>query len=148
MHDPFAMRPFFGYNFGDYCKHWLTMESRPGAKLPKIFHVNWFRKNEQGKFMWPGFGENARVLDWVLRRVQGEECAQKSPIGYLPKDDAINTEGLDKVDMRALNHLPRQFWEKECGEIKKYFKEQVGADLPDAVYEELAALEKRVQDMS
>ncbi len=148
MHDPFAMRPFFGYNFGDYLKHWLSMESKPGLKLPKIFHVNWFRKDDNGKFMWPGFGENARVLEWVLRRINNEECAQMSPIGYLPKDDAINTEGLGKVNMKALNHLPKDFWVRECGEIKKYFDEQVGADLPEAVSQELASLEKRVKEMS
>ena len=148
MHDPFAMRPFFGYNFGDYCKHWLSMESRPNSKLPKIFHVNWFRKDDNGKFMWPGFGENARVLEWILRRVDGEEVAEKSAIGYLPKENSINTDGLGKVDMNALNHLPKDFWIQECAEIKKYFHEQVGADLPEAVSQELDALEKRVLDMS
>ena len=148
MHDPFAMRPFFGYNFGDYCKHWLSMESKQGARLPKIFHVNWFRKDAKGKFIWPGFGENARVLDWILRRVDGEDCAEKSAIGYLPKEDAINVDGLDKVDMKALLHLPKDFWTEECGEIRKYFHEQIGSDLPEAVAEELASLENRVSDMS
>ena len=148
MHDPFAMRPFFGYNFGDYCKHWLSMESKPGVKLPKIFHVNWFRKDDNNKFMWPGFGENARVLEWIMRRVDGEECAEKSAIGYLPKENSINTEGLGKIDMNALNHLPKDFWTNECTEIKKYFNQQVGADLPEAVLQELASLEKRVATMS
>lgn len=75
MHDPFAMRPFFGYNFGHYLDHWLNFGKKDGLKLPKIFHVNWFRKGDDGKFLWPGFGENARVLDWICRRVDNEECA-------------------------------------------------------------------------
>jgi len=86
MHDPFAMRPFFGYNFGHYMKHWIDMEQRQGAKIPKIFHVNWFRKDNEGKFLWPGFGENSRVLDWIFKRLDGNEnIAKKSPIGYIPK---------------------------------------------------------------
>lgn len=76
MHDPFAMRPFFGYNFGHYLKHWLSFEKKDGLKLPHIFHVNWFRKDDNNKFLWPGFGENSRVLDWICRRVDGEDVAQ------------------------------------------------------------------------
>ena len=76
MHDPFAMRPFFGYNFGHYLKHWLSFEKKDGLKLPRIFHVNWFRKDDNNKFLWPGFGENSRVLDWICRRVDGEDIAQ------------------------------------------------------------------------
>ena len=72
MHDPFAMRPFFGYNFGRYLEHWLSMDGRKGVRLPRIFHVNWFRRDEAGRFLWPGFGENARVLDWICRRLDGE----------------------------------------------------------------------------
>lgn len=81
MHDPFAMRPFFGYNFGHYLQHWLSMEKRANAKLPRIFHVNWFRKDAKGKFLWPGFGENCRVLEWIAKRVAGLDCAVESPIG-------------------------------------------------------------------
>lgn len=84
MHDPMAMRPFMGYNFGHYLNHWLSME-KPGRKLPKIFHVNWFRTNDKGKFMWPGFGENIRVIDWILQRCAGADVADASPIGFLPK---------------------------------------------------------------
>jgi len=148
MHDPFAMRPFFGYNFGDYLAHWLSMDQVKGAKLPKIFHVNWFRKNADGKFIWPGFGENARVLDWILRRVEGEDVAQKSAIGYLPTNNSINMDGLSEpVDMKELFSLPKDFWQSEVVQIRDYFNEQVPKDLPNAVGEQLAQLEKRVNDM-
>ena len=81
LHDPFAMRPFFGYNFGHYLNHWVNIQSRPGLKLPKIFHVNWFRKDSEGKFIWPGFGENSRVLEWIFKRVEGQDIAETTPIG-------------------------------------------------------------------
>lgn len=113
MHDPFAMRPFFGYNFGHYLSHWLSMETK-SQNLPKIFHVNWFRKDEQGKFLWPGFGENSRVLDWILRRIDNEDCAKESPIGLIPKDDALNLKGLSqKIDMDRIFEIPKEFWLQE-----------------------------------
>lgn len=147
MHDPFAMRPFFGYNFGDYCQHWLNMEKKPGVKLPKIFHVNWFRKDANGKFIWPGFGDNVRALDWVIRRCNNEDVADESAIGYLPKENTIPTEGLGNVDMKELNRLPKAFWQRECGEIRDYFDKQVGKDMPDEVYNQLNELEQRVGQM-
>ena len=148
MHDPFAMRPFFGYNFGDYCKHWLSMQNKQNVKLPKIFHVNWFRKNpEDGSFLWPGFGENARVLDWIIKRVDNQDVADKSAIGYVPKQGSINTDGLGPIDMEECNRLPKDFWSREVEEIDKYFKEQVGSDLPEEVATELSNLRNRVNDM-
>ena len=84
MHDPMAMRPFLGYNFGEYLQHWLDQD-KPGRHMPRIFHVNWFRLDSQGKFAWPGFGENIRVIDWMCRRLDGEDIAVESPIGLLPK---------------------------------------------------------------
>lgn len=152
MHDPFAMRPFFGYNFGDYLAHWLSMESRKApTHLPKIFHVNWFRKDSAtGSFLWPGFGENARVLEWIFKRCSREgedEAAKKSIIGWLPEDGAIDTEGLgSKVDMGALFDVPAPFWQKETKELRAYFTQQVGADLPAQVAAELKALEDRVHN--
>ncbi|KAJ8406983.1 hypothetical protein AAFF_G00292590 [Aldrovandia affinis] len=152
MHDPFAMRPFFGYNFGDYLAHWLSMENRQGpTQLPKIFHVNWFRKDPQsGAFLWPGFGDNARVLEWIFRRCgrQAEDdAADKSLVGWVPKADAIDLQGLsDKVDMGALLSLPKAFWEKETQELRAYFTQQVGADLPPQIEGELKALEERVRE--
>lgn len=148
MNDPFAMRPFFGYNFGEYLQHWLSMEARAvaaGGLPPKIFHVNWFRKSAGGKFLWPGFGENARVLDWVLRRIEEEPCFVESPIGKLPSD--LRTEGLvEPIDTNQLFSLPRDFWMRECDEIGQYFKLQVGADLPTAIDQELIAQKKRFEN--
>ncbi|XP_069007210.1 phosphoenolpyruvate carboxykinase [GTP], mitochondrial-like [Embiotoca jacksoni] len=149
-HDPFAMRPFFGYNFGDYLAHRLSMQSRKApTHLPKIFHVNWFRKDPaSGAFLWPGFGENARVLEWIFKRCGREredEAAKKSIIGWLPVDGAIETKGLGgKVDMGALFDVPEPFWQKETKELRAYFTQQVGADLPAQVEAELKALEDRV----
>lgn len=121
MHDPFAMRPFFGYNFGHYLEHWLSMEDR-SSKLPKIFHVNWFRKGSDGKFLWPGFGENSRVLDWILRRIDNEDCAQDTPIGLLPSESALKLEGLkEKVNFEELFSLPREFWDEEVSFFYDFF---------------------------
>lgn len=145
MHDPFAMRPFFGYNFGDYLAHWLSMENKPNAQLPKIYHVNWFRKGADGSFLWPGFGENSRVLDWIFRRLDGEDVAQRSAIGYIPKFEAFNLNGLrESVDMKELFNLPKDFWQQEVKEIRKYFEEQVNSDLPNEIAEELKKLEERI----
>ena len=146
MHDPFAMRPFFGYNFGDYMAHWLSMQNRTSntANLPKVYHVNWFRKDDQGNFMWPGFGENARVLDWILKRVDGQDVATSTPIGNIPKFDSLDISGLGSIDMDSLFDVPKDFWLQECQEIRKYFNEQVSQDLPDAIGAELNSLEQRV----
>jgi len=149
MNDPFAMRPFFGYNFGNYLKHWLSMESRTVKPMPKIFHVNWFRKDNKGSFMWPGFGENARVLDWVMKRIDNEDVADESAIGLVPKSKTINMEGIEdmNVDMHELFSLPKEFWTEEVRAIEKYFDEQVGDDLPNEIREELKKLEKRVEKL-
>jgi len=148
MHDPFAMRPFFGYNFGHYLSHWLSMESRTSKPMPKIFHVNWFRKIEKGGFLWPGFGENIRVLDWILQRIDGEDVAEKSAVGLVPRAGTLNIEGIEnEVDMEELFSLPKEFWEQEVREISKYFDEQVNDDLPNEVREELKKLDKRVEKM-
>ncbi|OXU28699.1 hypothetical protein TSAR_007135 [Trichomalopsis sarcophagae] len=147
MNDPFAMRPFFGYNFGHYLDHWLSMSRVENAKLPSIFHVNWFRKGPNG-FLWPGFGENSRVLDWILRRIDGEDIAVDSPIGYLPKPESLNLEGLaDKVDLQELFSLPKEFWKKEVSELREYLDKQVNDDLPKAILEELDNLEKNVDKL-
>jgi len=147
MHDPFAMRPFFGYNAGHYLEHWLSMD-QPGRKLPKIFHVNWFRRDQTGGFLWPGFGENSRVLEWVLRRCHGEDLAQHSPVGLVPKAGTLNMEGLKEcIDLEQLFHLPKEFWQHEVDNLQQYFGQQFGSDLPNAIAEELNNLKKRVEQM-
>uniref|UniRef100_A0A8D2MNP9 Phosphoenolpyruvate carboxykinase, cytosolic [GTP] n=1 Tax=Zonotrichia albicollis TaxID=44394 RepID=A0A8D2MNP9_ZONAL len=147
MHDPFAMRPFFGYNFGKYLAHWLSMAHRPAAKLPRIFHVNWFRKDSQGKFLWPGFGENSRVLEWMFNRIEGKASAKPTAIGYIPTDAALNLKGLEDINLTELFDISKDFWEKEVEEIKHYFEVQVNADLPYEIERELLALEMRIKQL-
>ncbi|KAK2110219.1 Protein kinase C-like 1 [Saguinus oedipus] len=147
MHDPFAMRPFFGYNFGKYLAHWLSMAQHPAAKLPKIFHVNWFRKDKEGKFLWPGFGENSRVLEWMFNRVDGKAGAKLTPIGYIPKEGALNLKGLGHVNTMELFSISKEFWEKEVEDIEKYLEEQVNADLPCEMEREILALKQRISQM-
>jgi len=153
MHDPFAMRPFFGYNFGHYLSHWLSMD-KPERDMPKVFHVNWFRKNDAGKFMWPGFGENARVLEWVFNRTEANPCAESvtnSAVGILPTAGAINTSGLDGFeDPSALADcfsIDQKFWNDEIEAIRKYFDEQLQTDLPKEIGDELDSLADRVGKM-
>ncbi|MEQ2188939.1 Protein kinase C-like 1 [Goodea atripinnis] len=148
MHDPFAMRPFFGYNFGQYLSHWLSMADRPGTKLPKIFHVNWFRKSPKAGFLWPGFGDNIRVLDWMFRRMNGNTGAMPSAVGYLPCYDSLNLQGLEgKVNLNELFSLDQEFWQKEVEEVRKYFTTQVNDDLPNEVARQLELLQQRVRQM-
>uniref|UniRef100_A0A914W8E3 Phosphoenolpyruvate carboxykinase [GTP] n=1 Tax=Plectus sambesii TaxID=2011161 RepID=A0A914W8E3_9BILA len=149
MHDPFAMRPFFGYNFGHYLQHWLDMPAKnPNAKLPKIFQVNWFRKGADGSFLWPGYSDNSRVLDWILRRVNNEpNIADTTPIGHVPKKSAFRLDGLgndvtDKWD--ELFDVPREFWNEETNLVTKYFEEQVGQDLPKEMWRQRDLLRERL----
>ena len=144
LNDPFAMRPFFGYSFVQYLEHWLSLQHRPGVKLPKIFHVNWFRKNSAGKYIWPGFGENIRVLDWICRRCDGEDVAQDSVIGRIPKPGTINTEGLGDVNMEELFDIPKAELEQEIVDLEKYFDEQLSGELPRAVATEFDHFKERV----
>ncbi|XP_077316705.1 phosphoenolpyruvate carboxykinase, cytosolic [GTP] [Lithobates pipiens] len=147
MHDPFAMRPFFGYNFGRYLAHWLSMEHLPSAKLPKIFHVNWFRKDMQGNFLWPGYGENIRVLEWMFNRINGEDCAKETPIGYIPAEGCLNLKGLGDINMEELFEISKEFWEDEVKDIRKYLDDQVNADLPYEIEWELESLEERLKQL-
>ena len=144
LHDPFAMRPFFGYNFSHYLQHWLSLQHQPGVKMPKIFHVNWFRKSD-GKFAWPGFGDNIRVLDWIFRRCDGEDIAQSSPLGLIPKEGTINTEGLGPIDMAALFEMPKEDLREEAAIMEDYFEKQLSGDLPAEVRQELEQFKGRVE---
>lgn len=147
MHDPFAMRPFFGYNFGHYMSHWLRLGAKPNRQLPRIYHVNWFRRAAaDDSFLWPGFGENSRVLDWILRRLDGSVGAADSPIGRLPhiKDLNLNSLSLSKAQLDELFSVPVDFWREDAAELRKYFSEQVGADVPPEINEQLAQLDARL----
>jgi phosphoenolpyruvate carboxykinase (GTP) len=144
--DPFAMLPFCGYNMADYFSHWLSMEGRTDpAKLPKMFYVNWFRKDPQGRWLWPGFGENSRVLEWVFERCAGTGAAVETPIGILPAPGAIPTEGLDvpAADMDELLRVNLDEWRREVPSIADHYT-AMGDRLPPALWAELDALKARL----
>lgn len=145
-HDPFAMLPFCGYNMGDYFGHWLTMGKKEGVELPRIYYVNWFRKGEKGEYLWPGFGENSRVLKWVFERTNGRAEAVTTPIGYLPAEKAIDITGLSLVSnaMELLLKVDPEAWLKEVEEISHYFT-LFGDRLPVALQDELRELKKRLE---
>ncbi len=147
LHDPFAMRPFFGYSFVQYLEHWLSLQDRPGVKLPKIFHVNWFRKNSEGKFIWPGFGENLRVIDWALRRCDGEDIADPSPLGLIPKQDTLNVNELSGVDYEALFKQNKAELEADVQDTQEYFDRELPGQLPAPLQAELDALRDRISKM-
>ncbi|MGD8150805.1 phosphoenolpyruvate carboxykinase (GTP) [Ornithinimicrobium sp. Y1694] len=146
--DPMAMLPFIGYNAGDYLNHWLEVgKSADADKLPKIFLVNWFRRDEDGGFLWPGFGENTRVLKWMVDRLEGEVEASESPIGYLPHAEDIDTEGLDTSteDVEKALAFNAAEWEKELPLIREWF-DKFGESLPSALEDELSTLEQRLEE--
>ena len=143
--DPMAMRPFVGYNMGDYFKHWLDM-GKVIPNAPKIFHVNWFRTDDEGNFIWPGFGDNMRVLLWILARCEDKVDAVETPIGFVPKAEDINIEGLKDVTIdtiRELLTIDVKSWKDDIANIKDFYA-QIGDHVPAEMYEELAALEARL----
>ena len=141
--DPMAMLPFCGYNMGDYFAHWIEMGEKLGDKAPKIFNVNWFRLDEDGNFLWPGFGDNLRVVDWILSRCAGEVDAVETPIGYVPKPEDINLEGIeDKISFDTLKSIltvDKGQWQKEADGIEEFYK-KFGDKLPQELRDELAKL--------
>ncbi len=145
-HDPFAMLPFCGYNMADYWAHWLSFRDKVDEdKLPRIFYVNWFRKASDGRWLWPGFGENARVLEWIFERCAGRGEADLTPIGYLPTPGAIDTGGLEvsKEDMDELLNVDREKWRGELAPIAAYFAEFADR-LPTAMSDQLDGLKRRL----
>lgn len=143
-HDPFAMLPFCGYHMGDYFAHWLKMGTMTdGAKLPKIYYVNWFRKDEAGKFMWPGFGENSRVLKWIFERCEGSDNGVKTAIGTLPRELDLSGLDISAEVMRALFEVKSDVWLKEIGELEEYYK-LFGDRLPAGIKAELSSLKRRL----
>ncbi|MBI4843927.1 MAG: phosphoenolpyruvate carboxykinase (GTP) [Nitrospirae bacterium] len=143
--DPFAMTPFCGYNMGDYFRHWLNMGERLGAKAPRIFYVNWFRKNGDGKFLWPGFSDNSRALKWMCERVDGKVGAKESPIGLLPNDGDIDLAGLDisPEKMKELMNVDREEWKAEIPDIENHFA-KFGARLPEKLKKQFEDFKKRL----
>ncbi|ACL74599.1 phosphoenolpyruvate carboxykinase (GTP) [Ruminiclostridium cellulolyticum] len=146
--DPFAMLPFIGYNVNDYLQHWLDVGAASTEdKLPKIFYVNWFRKDENGKWLWPGYGENSRVLKWICERVSGEGKAVKTEIGYMPTEDAIDVEGLNisAEDMEELLKVKKDEWLKEVESIKAHYETYDINKVPAELKKQLADLEARLK---
>ncbi|MBA3956935.1 MAG: phosphoenolpyruvate carboxykinase (GTP) [Parachlamydiaceae bacterium] len=145
-HDPFAMLPFCGYNMGDYFAHWLACgQQKDKSKLPRIYYTNWFRKDEEGNFLWPGFGENSRVLKWVFERTSGVADAQKTPIGNVPTETSLDLTGLTlaPLALEKLLAVDCAAWKKEVKELRNYFK-IFGDHLPEEMKQELNALEARL----
>ena len=143
--DPFAMLPFCGYNMGDYFQHWLDIGKKTSPdKLPKIFHVNWFRK-ESGKFIWPGFGDNIRVLKWIFERLEGKTSSQLTPIGYIPSIHELDTTGLTITsnELQQLLKVDPQAYLQEVNHVRKYHS-QFGNRLPHQLKMELNHLEERL----
>jgi phosphoenolpyruvate carboxykinase (GTP) len=144
-HDPMAMLPFCGYHMGDYFSHWLKVGATEGAQMPRVFYVNWFRKDDEGNFLWPGFGENSRVLEWVFRRCEGTAEAEETPIGNVPAAGALNVEGLD-ISGEAMAELvavdPAE-WKVELPAMHQHFA-RFGKHLPDELHEQLSDLERRL----
>jgi phosphoenolpyruvate carboxykinase (GTP) len=144
--DPFAMLPFCGYNMGDYFAHWLKMgEGRDPAKLPRIFFVNWFRKDRDGRFVWPGFGDNARVLKWIAERIDGEAEALDTPVGRTPTRDALDLDGLDLSDeaLATLLDVEAEVWTEEAALIPDFYA-KFGERLPQALWDQHAGLTRRL----
>jgi phosphoenolpyruvate carboxykinase (GTP) len=143
--DPMAMLPFCGYDMADYFGHWLEIGRRKGARLPRIFMVNWFRKDDEDNFLWPGFGDNSRVLEWVFRRCDDEAEAVETPVGLVPADGAIDVSGLDLAPgvMERLLSVDPEAWRSQLPQIQQHFA-QFGDGLPDELKAQLAALEERL----
>ena len=143
--DPFAMLPFCGYNMADYWGHWLDIGKKAGATLPRLYLVNWFRKDADGHFMWPGFGDNSRGIEWIFGRCSGEDDAVETPIGFLPAPGAIDTTGLNiaEADLSALLSVDPAAWVGEAAAIEEHYA-RFGSKLPAALAARLAQMKRAV----
>ncbi len=143
--DPFAMTPFCGYNMGDYFRHWLDMGDRLGDKAPRIFYVNWFRKSQEGMFLWPGFSDNSRVLKWMCERIEGKVGARKTPIGFMPQDGDLDLTGLNlsAENMKELLRVDPGAWSAEVPDIEKHFA-KFGDRMPERLKAQLQELRDRL----
>jgi phosphoenolpyruvate carboxykinase (GTP) len=142
-----AMLPFIGYNAGDYLGHWIEVgKAADSGKLPKIFYVNWFRRDGDGNFVWPGFGENIRVLKWALERIEGTAAAQDTAIGRVPTAEALDTDGLDmtREQLEIALAVDTDEWKNEIPSIEEWF-DKLGAQLPTSMRDELEALKLRLE---
>ena len=151
-HDPFAMLPFCGYNMGDYFDHWLKLgKMTKKEKLPKIFNVNWFRLNENGDFMWPGFGENCRVLKWIFERIdkESENTATETPIGWVPKQNALDLTGLDikHRTMQQLLNVDKDEWRDEIHNVSKFYEKTFKTRFPNELWQQLNNQKSRIDQM-
>jgi phosphoenolpyruvate carboxykinase (GTP) len=143
--DPFAMQPFCGYNMADYFGHWLTMGDRLGKKAPRIFYVNWFRKSAEGKWLWPGFGDNSRVLKWMCERIDGKVGAVETPIGLMPRPEDLDLTGLrvPAGDLEELLRVDPEAWQAEAADIERHFA-KFGDRMPRRLLAQLEALRRRL----
>ena len=144
--DPMAMLPFLGYDAGDYLKHWIDVgKGADAGKLPRIFYVNWFRRGEDGRFLWPGFGENSRVLKWMVQRLEGRAGATETAIGFVPAADQLDLDRLDaeRADLDAALTVDSEEWKAEVPLIEEWF-EQIGDSLPTSMRDELESLKLRL----
>lgn len=144
-HDPMAMLPFMGYNVGDYFQHWLDMGKKGGDRMPSIFLVNWFRRGEDGRFLWPGFGENSRVLKWVIDRIEGNVEAEESVVGYTARAEDLDLDGLDTPieDVREALTADPELWKEDVADSRRYL-EGLGSRIPQEIFDQLKKLDERI----
>ncbi|MDN6386654.1 MAG: phosphoenolpyruvate carboxykinase domain-containing protein, partial [Corynebacterium sp.] len=146
-HDPMAMLPFIGYNAGEYLQHWIDMGKRGGDKMPDVFLVNWFRRGDDGRFLWPGFGENSRVLKWIVERIEGQVGADETVVGHTARYEDLDLDGVTEPeeDIRTSLTAPPEQWASDIEDNAEYLT-FLGPKVPEEVWEQFSALKQRVQD--